>query len=247
MPNCCGWREFYKLVIWKLVAFKRVLLLDLDVQVLQSIDHLFGCPAEVHNMYVAGPSGPWQGGFFMATPSQAVYAEMLQYLKAPQYSPVHFWFKSAHKLPHQFRGNNCYGCEGPQGFLYWFFVLRSHRLNVQELDACIYDAINPYHGCLQFYKRAASPLYTMRAIHKYSTVHLDLNKCRYEAAVVAAQVREIVGPVDARSVFHVTQCKLGESVKSNAAGNAVGKKQPAGVPVEVLCQSMTTCTSHHNR
>lgn len=36
-PNCCGWREFYKLAVWGLTMYDRVMLLDSDLQILSNV------------------------------------------------------------------------------------------------------------------------------------------------------------------------------------------------------------------
>lgn len=244
LPNCCGWREYFKLIAWKLNAFKRVILLDLDVQVLANLDHLFGCPEDIKAMYVAGPSGPWQGGFFVATPSRGVYDEMLRRLRAPQYSPAKFWFNTVGQLHKQYHGDNCYGCEGPQGFLYWFFVLRKNNLLVGELDSCVYDAINPHNGCLDFWKEAKSAQYHLKSIHKFSTVHSNQALCRSQAAVIAGHVRRIVGYKDAKTLFFVRQCGLASADPSvvHAYRREGGSKlSDRGVSVQTLCQAHKTC------
>ena len=40
--NCCGWHEFYKLAFWGYGArYKRIVVLDFDIRLLRSVDHLF--------------------------------------------------------------------------------------------------------------------------------------------------------------------------------------------------------------
>ncbi|KAG8467558.1 hypothetical protein KFE25_000874 [Diacronema lutheri] len=232
MPNCCAWREYFKLISWKLDGFRRILFLDLDVHVITNVDYLFGCPAQLHALYAAGPNGPWQGGFFVVAPSRIVYVEMLRRLHGAQYSRAQFWFNSAKQLPLHFREpGRCYGCEGPQGFLFWFFVLHKHHLHVHELDACVYDAISPLPSCAPLWASAGAA-YRLKTIHKYST-HDHLPKCVAQAAQVASHVRAIVGTRDARELFYVGQCKLRD--KPHDA------RRPAGASVLSLCYSHGTC------
>ena len=44
--TCCGWHEFVKLGLWGLDAYyDRIVVLDTDLRVLRSLDHLLGVAA----------------------------------------------------------------------------------------------------------------------------------------------------------------------------------------------------------
>jgi alpha-N-acetylglucosamine transferase len=76
-PNCCGWREFYKFAAWRLVQYKRVILMDSDLQIVGGVDHLLRCGTHT---FLATPGfySPLNGGLWVLTPSACTYQDMVR-------------------------------------------------------------------------------------------------------------------------------------------------------------------------
>eukprot|EP00035_Acanthoeca_spectabilis_P040253 m.68466 g.68466 ORF g.68466 m.68466 type:complete len:688 (-) comp9923_c0_seq1:30-2093(-) len=138
-PNCCGWREFYKLVAWKLVQYDRVMLLDSDLQIVGNVEHLLRC--EQHK-FLATPGffSPLNGGLWVLTPSLCTYHDMLELVLAGNYGNRGHWGGLGIESLHV-------GAEGPQGFLYYYFYILQpklgssfHRGLGRYIDKCIYNA-----------------------------------------------------------------------------------------------------------
>eukprot|EP00039_Didymoeca_costata_P012797 m.186083 g.186083 ORF g.186083 m.186083 type:complete len:672 (-) comp15586_c0_seq10:1068-3083(-) len=137
--NCCGWREFYKLAVWNLTNYERVLLLDSDLQVVENLDHLLLCNRPEFEA-TPGIFSPLNGGFFALTPSLCTLEDMVNIVKAGVYSNCYHWGELGIQRRHT-------GAEGPQGFLYYYyFILPSirefsvNRGKGRYLDKCIYNA-----------------------------------------------------------------------------------------------------------
>ena len=67
--------RFTKLEAWRLIEYRKVVLIDTDTLVLKPIDSLFTCPAgsAVADM---GAPGNFNSGVFVLQPSEAVYEEL---------------------------------------------------------------------------------------------------------------------------------------------------------------------------
>ena len=88
-------------------------------------------------LYTPGPGSPWNGGLFVLTPSRAVLDAMAAALRGADYDDVRGWHgrgagacdcRTATCRAVAKRGaRHCHGMEGPQGFLYYFFVQRPSR------------------------------------------------------------------------------------------------------------------------
>ena len=89
--GCCGSSELLKLRAYQLVAYDRVLVLDTDVVLIPSIEHVFvrSMRANLSLVYTDDPSldsagsaaPPVQGGFLLVAPSRSVYAELLAIIR----------------------------------------------------------------------------------------------------------------------------------------------------------------------
>lgn len=78
--------NFVKLRLWEMEEYERVVFLDADTIVLRSIDRLFGYPefSAAPNVYESlSDFHRLNSGVFVATPSRATFAAMLDRLDAP--------------------------------------------------------------------------------------------------------------------------------------------------------------------
>ena len=72
-----------------MTQYRRIISLDLDILLLQPIDHLLAPSCGLDHfdvLYSAGPGSPWNGGFFVVQPSTAVYERMRARLRTANYS-----------------------------------------------------------------------------------------------------------------------------------------------------------------
>ena len=102
--------NFYKLSLWKLNEFKKVVFLDADVIVIRNIDRLFdypeGCAAP--NLYESlDDFNRMNSGVFVAQPSDITFTKMFHALDYPEaYWPrtdqtfLQFYWKNWHGLPY---------------------------------------------------------------------------------------------------------------------------------------------------
>ncbi|KAI8371698.1 nucleotide-diphospho-sugar transferase [Radiomyces spectabilis] len=94
--------RYSKLNLWNLTDYRKVVFLDADTMVVQSIDDLFERPQFSAAIDVGGAINT---GVFVAEPSKETYDEIMKvYAKAPSYN------------------------RGDQGFLNWYFASSVHPL-----------------------------------------------------------------------------------------------------------------------
>lgn len=180
--NCCGFREFLKIVLWNLTQYDTIVSLDIDVTLLVPIDAIFdprpGCGLVEDDfadaLYSPGPGSPWNGGFFVARPKRRTYESMLHVLRTATFDVDGAWNGAgpgpcspgiagvAGLTPGQ---HYCHGMATLQGFLYYFFVQRSENTTVRKLPYCFFD----YQGvqcrfCVQQYRHANTLPFTYHKI-----------------------------------------------------------------------------------
>jgi hypothetical protein len=175
--NCCGFREYLKLALWSLTKYARVVSLDVDISLISPVDHLFapGCGLDgLDGLYTPGPGSPWNGGFFVAAPSTAVYDGLVQRLRTSRFSMIDGWDGHGHpsdlcdcKMPQCRAGAQkghplCHGAATLQGFLYYYFVTRQLG-RVAKLSSCHYDFQGICEVCLAVWRATDWPPYV---VHK---------------------------------------------------------------------------------
>ena len=160
--NCCSWREYLKLAAWTLVEYQSVILLDTDQLVLGNLGAVFICAAQRLGrlLFTSGPLSPLNGGFLAFRPCQQIYEDMQRLLLETTFDPKtgfdglgfgrRGWFRDEPPSKNKIYSNKVhYGAEGPQGFLYNYFVQRPlfhvpHPLGIssfgaEELDRCVWN------------------------------------------------------------------------------------------------------------
>uniref|UniRef100_A0A061SH77 Hexosyltransferase n=1 Tax=Tetraselmis sp. GSL018 TaxID=582737 RepID=A0A061SH77_9CHLO len=151
--NCCSWREYLKLTAWTLVQYDSVIVIDIDQRVLQTLDNIFACASRGYFLYTSGPLSPLNAGFFALRPLYPIYDDMVTQLAQVTFRPSDGFEGTGFGKPGWFRDNPPknrtlthapYGAEGPQGFLYYYFVLKRSHLEryayrPAELDRCIWN------------------------------------------------------------------------------------------------------------
>lgn len=78
--------NFYKLSLWKLENYHKLVFIDSDMIVLQNIDHLFDYPefSAAPNLYESlSDFGRMNSGLFVAKPSNKTFEKMFQVLDTP--------------------------------------------------------------------------------------------------------------------------------------------------------------------
>lgn len=182
--NCCGFREFLKIVLWNLTRYDTIVALDVDVTLLAPIDAIFdprpGCGLVEDDfadaLYSPGPGSPWNGGFFVARPNRRTYESMLHVLRTAIFDIDGAWNGAgagpcspgvagvAGLSPGQ---RYCHGMATLQGFLYYFFVQRATS-TVLKLPYCFFDYQSVQcQFCVQQYRQTNTLPFTY---HKTSPV-----------------------------------------------------------------------------
>ncbi|GBG33220.1 Galactinol synthase 1 [Hondaea fermentalgiana] len=142
--GCCGVLELLKLRAFQLTAYDRVVLLDMDTLIVQSLDHLFDFPEEMlftydHAMdsgHSAAP--PVQGGFMVLRPSVKTFERLVDIVREGDFRPGSGW-----------AGQNigwCWGGQTIQGLISYYYN-RVDPDNKRVLDYCRYNAMVSTKNC----------------------------------------------------------------------------------------------------
>lgn len=138
--NCCGIDEYLKLHAWSL-KYDYVAMLDLDLQIIKPIKHLVSCQKDL--LYTSGPTSPLNGGmvvFHTGTKTEDLVQELIA--SAPTYTNMAGWRGLGNGPCYAKKDGDdalCYGSEGLQGFLHYYFVKRRMN-NPMKLDVCVYNS-----------------------------------------------------------------------------------------------------------
>lgn len=219
-PNCCGWREFYKLALWKLTDYSRILLLDSDIQVLANVDHLLQCS---HDSFTATPGfqSPVNGGFWILKPSLCTYRSMLKLVLNGNYTNQNHWGNLGLQKMHV-------GAEGPQGFIYYYFYILpavdksrwNHQGRGRFIDKCIFNANlhfcnkkNTFGGTTHIVHKPKVPLLPGQVAQLVGRTHLpmkhnepeDDNRTDILLLVSFADIRNTIMCTFGRTVTGLTQ------------------------------------------
>ena len=121
--NCCGAREMRVLSVWGLQEYERVLYMEADTQLQQTVDELFRCDLEF--ISALGLWAPLNGGVFFLRPSLARLGSLLNTLQNVSYSDHDGWGGCGWPRPHLPGWAMPFGGETMQGFLeYYWHTLR---------------------------------------------------------------------------------------------------------------------------
>jgi len=145
--NCCGIAEYIKLEAFRL-PYDQILFLDNDVTLVKNPEILFQC--DVDFMFTAGSRSPLNAGMFVLKPSEYLYDNMIETLKRMSHTYTNkFCYEGlgcgpcVHKKRKPKEGKNCWGSEGPQGFLPYYFVKRQNpNLKVHQISTCIFNFLS---------------------------------------------------------------------------------------------------------
>lgn len=140
--GCCGADEFIKLWAFALTEYHRVVHLDMDSIIFESMDDLYSRDKDLlytgdYSMMGGSPVAPAQGGFLVIRPSAAVFEEFRSVIRKGDYGSKG-WGGSGI--------GNFWGGQTIQGILpYFYHVLASGR--GEEVNRCVYNCMvdNPYH------------------------------------------------------------------------------------------------------
>ncbi|CAD7702191.1 unnamed protein product [Ostreobium quekettii] len=144
-PNCCKESEYLKLHAVAL-PYDQVLVLDLDATLVKPVDHLFHCDVDL--LYAAGPWSPLNGGVFLVRGNRPDrLRHMVEVLINTSYTYTQeACFDGLGCGPCNCGGPcskynvRCFGQEGPQGFIHYYFVKRGDpSFRVARISTCLYD------------------------------------------------------------------------------------------------------------
>ena len=96
--GCCGASELLKLYAWLLTDYHRVVHLDMDSMVLQSMDELYDLEhldliytCDYGMMTPGSTACPVQGGFFVLRPDPAIFHELVGIVQEGDYREGSAW------------------------------------------------------------------------------------------------------------------------------------------------------------
>lgn len=99
--NCCGLREFYKLQVWAMTEYDKIILIDTDQALIRNFDRLFGC--DVQFAFTSGTAHPLDAGMLLIKPDAIVRDYLvMSFLDAKSWSDETGWFgkvRSSRPLP----------------------------------------------------------------------------------------------------------------------------------------------------
>lgn len=140
--GCCGASEFLKLWAYTLTDYHRVVHLDMDSIVYNSMDELFDIDKELlwtgdYNMRGASPVPPVQGGFLVIKPSMETFKEFQAIIRKGDHSGKGW---GGTKI------GNFWGGQTIQGILPYFYY-SIHNTSGLEINRCVYNCMvdNPYY------------------------------------------------------------------------------------------------------
>lgn len=160
--NCCGWQEYFKLSVWTLTQYEKVLFIDNDIQVMKNID--WACKCKEKFLYTSDRFSPLNAGIFVTKPSFNKYEKMKHMLKTFDYNRTTGWngngyltqiVESEAIFPQPEKHGSwsfsirayeknafqiSYGADGPQGFLFHFWEDTDESRNTAELDPCLFNS-----------------------------------------------------------------------------------------------------------
>ncbi len=140
--GCCGADEFLKLWAFTLTEYHRVVHLDMDSIIFDSMDALYELDKEMlftgdYNMGPKSPAVPAQGGFLVVRPSMDTFREFQAIIRKGDYGGQG-WEGS--------RIGGFWGGQTIQGIVPFFYAVK-HPGKAQELNRCEYNCMvdNPYY------------------------------------------------------------------------------------------------------
>ena len=141
--GCCGSSELLKLRAYQLIEYDRVLVLDTDAVLLQSIEHLFtrSMRANLSLVYTndhsldnpGSAAPPVQGGFLLVAPSRRVYTDMLAIIRKGDFRPGTGW--GGQKI------GWCWGGRTVQGLLPYYYHRVAPPNASLAIDNCRYNGM----------------------------------------------------------------------------------------------------------
>ncbi len=141
--GCCGALELLKLRAYQLTQYDRVVLLDMDVLVVKSIDHLFEKDKEIvftydYAMDGGGAAPPVQGGFLLIRPNEQAFQAMIDVVREGDFRPGTGWAGS--------KIGWCWGGQTVQGLVSYYYN-RIEPTKFEEVDPCTYNAMVSIKRC----------------------------------------------------------------------------------------------------
>jgi len=152
--NCCGAAEYIKLHALTL-PYTKTVMLDLDITIRKHFDHLLLCHDDLD--FTSGQRSPLNMAMIsMKGNDSARFEDMILVLE--KYSWIYTnekWYTGNGLAPSKIdapfnskkNGAFFYGAEGPQGFLFFYFVVNPNKQNfrVNKISRCIYQ-MDMYKG-----------------------------------------------------------------------------------------------------
>ena len=140
--GCCGASEFLKLWAYTLTDYHRVVHLDMDSIVYNSMDELYNIDKELlwtgdYNMRGGSPVPPVQGGFLVIKPSMDTFREFQGVIRKGDHTGKGW---GGTKI------GNFWGGQTIQGILPYFYY-SIHNTSGLEVNRCVYNCMvdNPYY------------------------------------------------------------------------------------------------------
>jgi len=140
--GCCGADEFLKLWAYTLTEYHRVVHLDMDSIVFDSMDALYELDKEMlftgdYNMGPRSPAVPAQGGFLVVRPSMETFKEFQAIIRKGDHTGA--GWEGSHI-------GNFWGGQTIQGIVPFYYHVKQPG-RAQELNRCEYNCMvdNPYH------------------------------------------------------------------------------------------------------